>query len=130
MKTADPEMRIEGPDEILVMSVERFLETIKQQFANMPFVALNVTRSCTSDAETREFGPRGLVAMVAVGFEAEQTNMFPAVMSAITNEGMMQVVTDEEAVAKLLRENLDTDEDDEVPARVSVAQEQESALEF
>jgi len=128
MKTADPEMRIEGPDEILVMTVERFLETVRQQFVNMPFVALNVTRSCTSDPETREFGPRGLVAMVAVGFEAEQTNMFPAVMSAVTNEGMMQVVTDEEAVAKLLRENLETDED--VPAQVSVAQQHETALEF
>jgi len=129
MKTVDPEMRIEGPDEILVMSMERFLQTVKLQFGNMPFVALNVTRSCTSDDEVRDHGPRGLVAMVAVGFEPEYTDMFPAVMTAVTNEGNMRVITDEEAVAQLLRDNLTVDEES-TETTVTVARNEESALEF
>jgi hypothetical protein len=129
MRTADPEMRIEGPDEVIVMSAERFIETVRQQFANMPFVAVNTTRSCTSDSESREFGPRGLVGLVAVGFETEYTDMFPAVMSAITNEGNMQIITDEAPVASMLRENLTPDEED-IPVKVAVAKNEESALEF
>jgi len=132
MKIADSEMKIDGPDEIMVMSMERFLQTVKLQFGNMPFVALNVTRSCTSDDEVRDHGPRGLVAMVAVGFEPEYTDMFPAVMTAVTNEGNMRVVTDEEAVAALLRDNLTVEEEEEEPTSktVTVAKNEESALEF
>ncbi len=94
----------EGPDDVLVVSREKFLEVVGNLFAEIPFVALNLSRTRCTDKDDQGRA-HGAVSVAAVGFESEYIKDVPAFMQEITGVEGFTLSTDDDAIDQLLRES-------------------------
>ena len=94
---------LEGPDDVLVVTRENFLEILGKLFAEIPFVAVNLSRTRCTD-KTGDGNARGAVTVAAVGFEAEYIKDIPSFMQEVTGVPGLTLSTNDDTIDTMLRE--------------------------
>ena len=90
---------IKGPDSLVIMPTEEFLEKLKAFLSSVPLVAINETRSFTTDPVDRS----GIVGFAGVGFDIEVIDLLPQAMVSITNEPDIFLNTNDPAIAAVIQ---------------------------
>ena len=94
---------IEGPDDVAVITKERFFEILNQLFSDIPFVALNTSRSRCIE-KTSDGAARGAASVVAVGFEAENTSDIIQLLQDATGVEGMTLSAEDDTIKQLLHD--------------------------
>lgn len=91
------------PDEVVIMSTEAFIKEISKQLTNIPFVALNTTRSVVLRPAKNQSGYTS-VTLVSIGFEMEEINNIPDMMELLTGKGEIIITADSEEIKTLAQD--------------------------
>lgn len=92
-------------DEVVVMPAEEYLKLVNDALKNIPFVAVNASRS-VMHGERADEGYPGLVGLVAVGFDGDHTVAVPEFMMTLTNHTDMVIGTNDPELVEVLTNNL------------------------